>query len=1099
MTNSLETYRPAARATPALVGRKRILEQIRFAIEGRTDTVVLYIHGDGGIGKTRLLTEVLRLCRDGAWKGTEKPLLAVEEPVDLYHTQTHVLEGLVRAMGAVMKPETREQFFTTYTGALWELESKKPDLRYALRDVFKLRDRVAEAFVHDFQDMTSGYRSVIAFDTAEVLLYDTDIVQQRLHLETEGVSVRSWLVGKLFPSVSNTVFLIAGRPRSQLLRDLEENLGDRLQVIDLDKFSEEETLDYFNEVAAAARADNEEDIAQRIENIQEESRKVMHILTGGQPILLSLVIDLLALAKRLPDEVKISLAQAQSLSPNNREAALEKLEASIVNQFQQVGSPADEAIRSLAFARKGMDPALLARVADMTEDEAKEILSALTGLRFNGEGKPPEVIPEVRRLSFIKVRPADRRVFLHDEMYALMERHVLKRLPDESVKRVQRAILAYYADELERTRKEIARLQPSIREEVTPDRRIVNVPRPAMPPDLLEERAKKGIYEDYLMSEQIHYLLRYDPLEGFQTYCDYVEDAYEAADDELDMQLRDELLAFVNAPEHEGLAAIEGLNRAEVDLDAGIRWIRRNDRYARYSQAVEIARRLRDECPDLIAQWGEIGQARLDVWGGMAHAYHGLDLVQSESLLRRAVKWLRGVQTENKFLQWHVTLASANAYNCLGYLLMQQGRQRQAVKAYRSALPLWRQLGKAFETEHANTLNNLSWALAQLGDLDNAIRQCMDGLELRTEAGARYPIALSYNTLGQIQIRYDQPHRARTNCERALAIFRELEMPRGTGMACTALAEAYRRMGATDEVYFPEERVNLMREAEQYAREAVTVFGPYESWPGTKRAEPLVPEPARLVNALIELGCAYRDWARLWPNYTPRSDDLDCAKLVQFGESALHEAAEIARSQQPHRAVDALVNLAWLKYYIGDVAGVEAELKQVQAIVKDDYFISTEEGLPSGELDQPFYWVQLGKVYLLKGHIAFNRYFQADLEYKSNEDQKQIVIEGMLAKAEAALKEAASMYALSLAYDDLYGRGQRFRDLKRAETRIHDRLKGLNVEEMQIVKEAIQAAAVAYHLGQPRLALLVDEWFGLTEELEWDEQSGDSSLATTQI
>ena len=102
MTNSLEAYRPAARATPALVGRKRILEQIRSAIEGRTDTVVLYIHGDGGIGKTRLLTEVLRLCHDGTWKGTDKPLLAVEEPVDLYHTPTHVLEGLVRAMGAVL-------------------------------------------------------------------------------------------------------------------------------------------------------------------------------------------------------------------------------------------------------------------------------------------------------------------------------------------------------------------------------------------------------------------------------------------------------------------------------------------------------------------------------------------------------------------------------------------------------------------------------------------------------------------------------------------------------------------------------------------------------------------------------------------------------------------------------------------------------------------------------------------------------------------------------------------------------------------------------------------------------------------------------------
>jgi tetratricopeptide (TPR) repeat protein len=576
-------------------------------------------------------------------------------------------------------------------------------------------------------------------------------------------------------------------------------------------------------------------------------------------------------------------------------------------------------------------------------------------------------------------------------------------------------------------------------------------------------------------------------LEGFQTYSEYVEVAYEAADEELDMQLRDELLAFVNAPENKDLDVVDGLQRAEVDLDAGIRWVRRDIRYtSQPDQAAETARRLREECPDLIVQWGEIGQARMDGWAAMALAYGGWDLDQSVNLLRRAIKSLRGVQPEGKFQEWQVTLALANAYNSLGYALMQQGRQRQAVKAYRSALPLWRELGEDFEAEHANTLNNLSWALAQLGDSDNAIRQCMDGLDLRTWEGARYPIALSYNTLGQIQIRSDQPHRARTNCERALAIFRELEMPRGTGMACTALAEAYRRMGATDEVYFPEERVSLMREAEQYAREAVAIFGPYENWPETKKDTPLVPEPARLVNALIELGCAYRDWVQLWPNYTPRPDDPDRARLAQLGQLALQEAAGSARSQQPHRAVDALVNLAWLKYYVDDLPGVEAVLADGEAIIRKEYYISQESGLPSEEMDQPLYWVQLGKMHLLKGHMAFDRYSQMYTKYTGIRQRGDTDL-GMLQEARTALQESTTLYTLSLAYNSLYGRGQLSYDQKSAETRIYDQLKGLNVDELRIVREAIQATTDVYHLGQTRLTVLVDQWFGLAEDLAWSE------------
>jgi tetratricopeptide (TPR) repeat protein len=1082
MIPTSESYRSAARSTPALVGRHRIMEEIRGAIEGRADTVIFHITGEGGIGKTRLLTEVLGRCREGVWQNSRIPLFAGDNPIDLYHTQTHALEGLVRAMGAVLPSETQQKFFSNYADVVNELERKKPDLRFALREISDLRERMAKVFIEDFRRLAQQKRVVLAFDTAEMLVYETDAIQRMLRLGAEGAGVRPWLIEQLLPEIPNAVILIAGRPREQLVEDLKQHLHGRLQVITLNKFDEAESLEYFDQVAAAARADGEEDVAGRIDNIPRDSRQVLHILADGRPILLSLAMDLIAIAKRLPDEVKMPLSQARAMTAGELRTARDKLEYSTVSQFQQIGSPVDEAIRSLAFARKGMDPVLLGRVAGMTEEEAKQVLSALTGLSLAENREWPLAISRLRPLSFVKIRPADKRVFLHDEMYVLMQKHVVDYLPDADSKRAQRIILDYYAEELSETRDEIATLQPIAREEVAPDQRVVHVAREGFTPELLEERTKKQIYLNYLLSEQVHYWLRYEPLAGFQTYYRYAEDAYEAADPDLDMQLRDELLVFINAPEHAGQTNIGGLRRTEVELDAGIRWIKRSIRtQSLYSHAEEIAQRLRAECSDLLIQGGDIGQARLDAWEGMSCAYMG-DLEQAERLLRRAVEMFRGAQPEGEFGRWQKTLELSNAYNSLGYLLVRRGHHRDAVDVYKRALPLWRKLGKGFEAEHANTLNNLSWALTELGEFDDAMRYCRDGLNLRRDLGARYAMALSYNTLGQIETRNDQPHRARANCERALSIFRELEMPRGIGMASIALAEAYRRMGTVETVYFPKEQIEKIREAAKQALLAVSIFGPYETWPDKTREKPQVAEPARLVDALIELGCAYRDWAQLWNAYTPASDDLDLETLAHRGEKALREAAQVAELRQPHRAVDALVNLAWLHYYVGNPVQIKAVLQEVQTIVKEGSLISEQTGLPVSEPEQPWQWVQLGKMHVLLGSVAFDRYTSTYEKYREALRRNEIEAEALLEEAHKALRESSREYTLSLAYDELYGHGQVFRDQRSGEAHIYDRLSGLNIDELRIVKEATQSTASKYHLEQPRLPALVNKWFGHLEE-----------------
>src|SRR3989304_303580 len=88
----------SARATPELVGREEILNLIGKAIEDKGNQAqVFYIAARGGMGKTRLLEEVVK--RWGNWKRSRPKkrakLLIANRLVDLYHTHTHTEEGLI--------------------------------------------------------------------------------------------------------------------------------------------------------------------------------------------------------------------------------------------------------------------------------------------------------------------------------------------------------------------------------------------------------------------------------------------------------------------------------------------------------------------------------------------------------------------------------------------------------------------------------------------------------------------------------------------------------------------------------------------------------------------------------------------------------------------------------------------------------------------------------------------------------------------------------------------------------------------------------------------------------------------------------------------
>ena len=1106
MTTELNAVAYAGARVTRLIGRQDVLEEIETAVRKRTgSTHLFYITARGGTGKTFLAREVLRRCgaseESGKWAAGD--LLAVEQEVDLYHHKTHSPEGFMAAVVEALGEEGKG-FFADYYARRNELEAIKPELHGAVGVLGEYRERMTEAFLSGCEALGEQKRVVIVLDTTEKLVYETDRVQEAveqrratLDLSAREFGLRPWLLKTWLPTMGNAVILICGRPRPRFAADLEAAAGDlpktECEALELSDFQEADTLEYFRAVEETAARDGNARALERLKAVSLDARQAIHDLSGGRPIVLALMIDNYLVTGRFPEEVRAALATMPPpgdeepgrerdpiLAAGELEAKREQVLAGIVRQFLEGWRPADEAIRALAWAKKGLDAELLSRIAEMDEGEAGKMLRALADPR--------------QGLSFVKIRPSGDRAFLHDEMYALMKTHLRDQVPALS-EEIYGVIQDYYADKIEAEKTTVAKLRKQVREEWERQKREEWRKRER------EERLEQGVFErpashrsmlelssrreavdsrelalalarlNDLRVEDVYYKLQADPLTGFQDYCEYAEEAVTSNDAELDMQLRDELLAFLRE-DFGDQAEVGGLRRVDVELYAAIRWVWRNVYGGRPRRAKRIAEFLRTDMPEFVDEGGALSWTELDIAEAWAEAHLGGQerLEAAEKRLREASARLPQLDLPPMFWARRAVLR-ARSYNVLGYVLRVQGRFRAACQAYRPALPLWQELER--DLDRTETLNNLAWSSAEAGEFGRALRHARDGLEFREAMGYHYLIALSANTLGLVEVRADQPHWGRVHCERALDIFSELGVDRGVGLACTGLAEAYRCCAEARGVYLDEEKIELLRKAEGYARAAVEIF------------QDKVPEQLREVEALIELGCTYRDWARVAP-VDPDEGDLGRAELIQLGAKTLQHAADLAADGLPYRQVDALVNLAWLHYYTSEPEKALQVLANAEAWVPQEYRFSLEEGQPIVEEPVAFLWVQLGKGHMLRGKIALDRY-------------QALPLAGGQVRDPELWRKVANHFALALAYDEQFG--DKFRDMRRAKDMIYDSLRRINVEEVKAMYAAVERISKAYRLdcqpatvkvpSRPRMRDFLEEYFGPERDYEapWHESS----------
>jgi len=884
------------------------------------------------------------------------------------------------------------------------------DFRDARGDFVALRDAglpygeleeyrlgMAQIFAKCLNTVTDDYRMVIALDTTERIQYEFDEVQKICGLTEESTTVKTWLLEQL-EQWQNCVVLLAGR--TEAANYLEAALREQL-ASNPDVDYRHLTLNGFD------KDETEQFIAQQDSDVQEfiEEKQLLEPLwqtTEGRPIRLALAVEVIR------NQIGIDrLVQIIKNSPP--EKARREIDKTLIEMV--MGGEPDPSLRQilryLAVARRGLDVKLLQTLAgSWNYDTCQEYLEAIADR------------------SFVKVRPEDGRYFLHDEMFDLCDNYLLR--PDE-IQMLSARVVDFYEE------------------------RIKTI------------KGKKSDAESIIRNYQVDallYRLRAQPRDGYEWYAREAEYAIRAAEVGYDMRLRNELLAFLRSssvadgqilPESDSL-------RQEIRCDGAARWVKRYMIRGQNDTAVQVAETIRSQpadiaiCPPEEPPFGT-ARADLEVYYAQALIYTG-KVNQAVRLLKSAIQDLEAGQKPeevaksdaNTYAGWRRNMVLGRGHNNLGYAYWRRGNYGLALTEFRAALPYFRASGLLEEA--ANTDDNMGRVFALLYDQTTAESLVEDGLVIRRELGRSYRQALSQISRAIIHITFGQPHRARPVAEAALTTCESIDAHRGVGLASIVLGHALRDIGSLwhDNTYSVEQAKGLLSDAAKHLKTAINVFQE-------------VNEPERLMEACNELGCVYREQASL----AAMEDEPHLARHVsQNAIKQLQDSLEMAEKHQFAAAyVDTCEDLAQVYYQRGDLKGALVWLDKAEAFINDIYKIQEDVGLqvvPVEECIEEF-WQQLGKIELLKGHIAYE-------QDKGMEVSRSI------------LKTAVQHYLFAIAYFERFS--EENPGLNVTLRQLYERFKRLDIEELQYIQEGLlPEIAARYKIDASRMHKFLEDTMGL--------------------
>jgi tetratricopeptide (TPR) repeat protein len=984
-----------ARRVP-LIGRRDLLHEAERRI-GRGGIHLIYVEGPGGIGKTALLETILERSQRGSIADTMAGCSVAHEVIDLYHLDVHTSEGLIRKLVEVLGKWSFEK--TQEVLALLDRARVTGDMDATGEHARTLQS----VFLDEFVALTEE-GVVLAFDTLEVLQHERDPFWAGLDEEGLASSASEWLFQSFFPSLQgNVVILLAGRP-GDLLERLEAvcNPNPHLLIrhVQLEALDADETREYLRAVAQAEGRLGDGDAATRLWTFSEHHGDLLHFLTRGRPILLALVADMIACDWPLPAPFDQEL---EDLQEQGEEEWWPQVERALILRIQDSPAPLGETIRALAWLRHGATPELLAQLMDLRTTSGELDIYSAAGY-----------LDQAAQLVLVKLRPADRRIFLHDEMYGLLQKYVLREASDEERDRTHAIIRAYYRDltrELEQRSEQLPLALASVQARLR-----------------------------HALVEEMHYRLCCDPPMGYAMYFWLSEEALGGCDIEMDTLVRTEFLRTLGEL-RQGDQFLGTIVR-EVEVDTAVRW---GMRALFLQRDAEAALRIFDR---VRSRWGKEAGALKLAWAHLQLYRAAATIRQGSGDHWESVKSLldKVQETTDEILQappenpvvksrrWRARIIKSLALNYQGYLDRQQGRYLEAVRHFQESAMLQRRLGMA---TLAPTLTNLSHVLALTGEYRRGRLLAEEAEGLARRRGRDHMLALTLNVRALLEC-YDGRHKASLRyTDQALEVAAGLPSQRICGLIFCTRARAHRHLW------------NSLPEAE---RKCESPFFDQALREANQAVTLLRANPADRVDALLERGCVCREIARLC-HQNGKADGAQT--FAQKSRQDLERAAVLAAALDlPHKRALAWTHLGWLYYYLGQTKEVEEALDQAYQPFPSGYLFPNQGPRPA-MADAPHqteatlpYWSTLGRAEMLRGYLALDQ----ALATSSNRENG------------AQLQAAVKHITLSLAYNELVSESHA--DLDRAEEGLHKRIvqDGLCIKAMH---QHAQEVARTQDLAQP--------------------------------
>lgn len=897
MSDTIDSLAPehsVAYSLEQLVGRTKEREAIRQAAQ--SGVRVVYIEGDGGIGKTRLLDEVDRFVQD------LQPRPVVLGIVDFYDTTMHGSLALEETLARQMQQQAggQREAIQTFLSTL---------------DQYRMgadidQDQLHTAFTEAFNRWAGERWVMLRFDTAEFLEYGQDEpeVLEECEVWGEEASVVTWLRTRL-PTLERATALIAARPTQKLRLQLEDAYSEDLwQYLPLGILSLDDAVQYFQTSGYGRRID-------------EEMIERIWLLTNGRPIMLSLSIDWLVRGIQVDEIYDVNVKQLSELKEKENEEEwqryLHRFEQALVSQFRHLATPMDAAVYYAARARKGFTTEMLRQMLQELPLESSKLTLK----------QAQELMESLAKLSFVK-QPHGARpgwFFLHDEMYDLLDRHVWEFDYPE------------YTHQAETARFLAEQIYGEEDGEGLIGEAAERVRAAEAHTELIEARRQLEI----LRTEQLFYWLEADPAGGYQLYDRLDTQAISQRRREWDEMLRIEVLRFMRTlPRQAQLGGLvdkfdpqsgELTIAAFVNRDTRARWVHRFLARGDPEKAERIACHLMDLHPD----WGGFWQARVLVGRGAALVRMGEP--ESIARLQEALEILQQPQLEGD--PWAIRHYTATAYLYLGLRARAEWNVKRAAEVYEKAQGFFEENDEPIGA--ARALNNLAYVVALQGDHTQAIQAARKAARLRDELGDVVGTGLSLNTLAIAEDWAGTSARAWTHAREALSLLRRAQqmgrpgLEREIAMVHLNLSRIRRHLARREALREIEVVEKEWRRAEEHLKEVL------------ERESAL--EPYYRFGLYNQFGLLWSNWANWIALRIPEEKDRYRA-LMEQASLSFEQADRFAREESlfVDRA-DNLEDWAWVfhlrrayREVMGDdldPAALEREtldrLKEAEDLIRD--------------------------------------------------------------------------------------------------------------------------------------------------------------------